>query len=538
MADDYELGTVGPIPTVNPNVAKIGELLNAAKTYANQYYVKDYVPLIGGTQLGDVLLGKAPEEVQRWGQGDYPFRNPSEVTGTGGNRLDIWKTGRFEPTFDVATNVVAPTIGAAKLTKGLPVGLSMMGPESKLWNKEMAFNAGKMEAKGATPEEIHKATGMARGLDNQWRQEIIDKFATMKNGENFGEIYRKAGLDGIWSKDKVLVKDVLHHPELLEAYPELGNLTVKTHSADNPVKGAFNQNKGFISIREDLSPSEATSTMLHELTHGIQSIEEWNRGANAGTLIKHYAKEKEGIMSQIEDINRQGSEAYKADDMDKYRSLMAQRDILSRKYTNFNPEEIGYDMYKHHAGEAEARMVQSRYGLTQEQSRQFYPYANAEHGLDINPDEAIVTTKHPATINTPSQSVDYRGAHKAPYKTDDGTTAPGHELDKTYPSDVYGPKGHIYYGDGDKKMDKDTLDIMKAAKGKPDHPITVYRAVPTEYAGEDIHPGDWVTPNLDYAEKHGQYFDNGYQILEKTVPAKHIYTEANSLHEFGYDPTD
>jgi hypothetical protein len=125
MADDYELGTVGPIPTVNPNVAKIGELLNAAKTYANQYYVKDYVPLIGGTQLGDFLLGQAPEEVQRWGQGDYPVRNPSEVTGTGGNRLDIWKTGRFEPTFDVATNVVAPTIGAAKLTKGLPVGLSI-----------------------------------------------------------------------------------------------------------------------------------------------------------------------------------------------------------------------------------------------------------------------------------------------------------------------------------------------------------------------------------------------------------------------------
>ena len=47
MADDYELNTVGPIPTVNPNVAKIGELLNAAKTYANQYYVKDQIPLIG-----------------------------------------------------------------------------------------------------------------------------------------------------------------------------------------------------------------------------------------------------------------------------------------------------------------------------------------------------------------------------------------------------------------------------------------------------------------------------------------------------------
>ena len=102
---------------------------------------------------------------------------------------------------------------------------------------------------------------------------------------------------------------------------------------------------------------------------------------------------------------------------------------------------------------------------------------------------------------------------------------------------MYGPNGHRYYGMGD-QMDKDTLTIMKAAKGKPDHPITVYRAVPAEHAGEDIHPGEWVTPNLDYAEQHGKYFDNGYHILEKTVPAKHNWTDANSLHEFGYDPTD
>ena len=125
MADDYELGTVGPIPTVNPNVAKIGEFLNAAKTYANQYYVKDQVPLLGGTQLGDFLLGQAPEEIQRWGQGDYPVRNPSDVVKTGGNRADIWKSGRFEPTFDVAA-MAAPTLGkTAEITKGLPVGLSI-----------------------------------------------------------------------------------------------------------------------------------------------------------------------------------------------------------------------------------------------------------------------------------------------------------------------------------------------------------------------------------------------------------------------------
>jgi hypothetical protein len=128
MAEEYELGTVGPIPTVNPNVAKIGEMLKIAKKYADQYYVKDYVPLIGGTTLGEFLLGRAPEEVERWGQGDYPFRNPATVVGTGGNRLDVWKTGRFEPTFDVVANVALPVVGTGQMAAG-PIARTL-GPKA------------------------------------------------------------------------------------------------------------------------------------------------------------------------------------------------------------------------------------------------------------------------------------------------------------------------------------------------------------------------------------------------------------------------
>ena len=182
MPDDNELATIGPIPTVNPNVAKIGELLNIAKNYANQYYVKDYVPLIGGTQLGDVLLGKAPEEVQRWGQGDYPFRNPSEVTGTGGNRLDIWKTGRFEPTFDVAnTALMAAPIAtkAAKLTKGLPVGMSIQDVAKEAGNivksepDEMGFHSAlenavaKIQQPKGTGEQILKQLEKTPGVKTE-----------------------------------------------------------------------------------------------------------------------------------------------------------------------------------------------------------------------------------------------------------------------------------------------------------------------------------------------------------------------------------
>ena len=179
MANDYPLDTIGPIPIVNPNVAKIGEMLKFAKDYANKYYVKDDIPLIGGTQLGDFLLGKAPEEVQRWSEGNYPLRNPAEVVPTGGNYLNVWKTKRFEPTLDVATNVLAPFVGAAKLTKGMPVGLSIAYHNTPA-EIEGALNVSKVGSQGGakyghglyTAESPDVAANFGK---NQYKVDIPDE---------------------------------------------------------------------------------------------------------------------------------------------------------------------------------------------------------------------------------------------------------------------------------------------------------------------------------------------------------------------------
>jgi len=52
-----------------------------------------------------------------------------------------------------------------------------------------------------------------------------------------------------------------------------------------------------------------------------------------------------------------------------------------------------------------------------------------------------------------------------------------------------------------------------------------------------INPGDWVTLNRNYAKEHGQSNLNGkYKIISKAVRAKDVWTDGNSLNEFGYDP--
>ena len=52
-----------------------------------------------------------------------------------------------------------------------------------------------------------------------------------------------------------------------------------------------------------------------------------------------------------------------------------------------------------------------------------------------------------------------------------------------------------------------------------------------------INRGDWVTTSRAYATGHGAGPLRGnYRILTKTVKAKDLYTDGNSIMEFGYDP--
>lgn len=128
----------------------------------------------------------------------------------------------------------------------------------------------------------------------------------------------------------------------------------------------------------------------------------------------------------------------------------------------------------------------------------------------------------------------YRGAHTAP-SADYG--APGHDLTEMYPDDIYGPNGARYYGHGglDKKLDVETIKILNTFRGKPDKIITIYRAVPKNV--KEINPGDWVTINKKYAQSHGKsWLDSNFTVLSKKVPAREIYTDGNSIHEFGWNP--
>jgi hypothetical protein len=50
-----------------------------------------------------------------------------------------------------------------------------------------------------------------------------------------------------------------------------------------------------------------------------------------------------------------------------------------------------------------------------------------------------------------------------------------------------------------------------------------------------LNSGDWVTTVKKYADDHGKReLKNNYKILSKTVLANQLFTDGNSIHEWGY----
>lgn len=183
---------------------------------------------------------------------------------------------------------------------------------------------------------------------------------------------------------------------------------------------------------------------------------------------------------------------------------------------------------------------------------------------------------------------DYVGEHSAPDKTNG---APLYDLSGIYPDDIY-TDGPRQYGDnGGDKRDIETINIIKLCKNKPNKSVVIYRAVPYKKSIKEqieelesikayilkygkvprnietplnssqyyeftinkiqelektpeifqqrlkINPGDWVTLNKQYAIEHGRSnLNNMFKVISKTVTAKCLFTDGNSIHEWGYDP--
>jgi len=298
-----------------------------------------------------------------------------------------------------------------EFTQTMPnVAGMMIGPESALWNKANAFKAAQMFKQDVPASQIWSQTGTAKGLENAFRQEISDEPAFLKGSGNFKEIFEKRKeAHGVTTPT---IEEVMRHPELFEAYPQLKGIQVHLLPETSRNNASYSPVEGIIRVNPNLSAEKATSSILHELQHGVQEIEGWNKGADAGTFLKKYQGQLDDIEERLKQANQSAS---KAAGTENYDSLMAARDKIGKEYRDFmGPNSMGvYEKatqeYKLHGGEAEARLTQARQNLNNEQRSNIYPFEKGANALDINPEDAIIKMQHDSPTITRKQLLQNSG---------------------------------------------------------------------------------------------------------------------------------
>lgn len=136
---------------------------------------------------------------------------------------------------------------------------------------------------------------------------------------------------------------------------------------------------------------------------------------------------------------------------------------------------------------------------------------------------------------SPDYAVGGGSGHTAPLRN--GENAPAFELTKLYPNDIYSTQAEKLYSSGYPVADKKAISILQSIKDNPNADITIYRAVPKGKGITEFNKGDWITLTREYAKDHGESNLGGnYEILSKKVKSDEIFTDANSIQEFGYDP--
>ena len=134
---------------------------------------------------------------------------------------------------------------------------------------------------------------------------------------------------------------------------------------------------------------------------------------------------------------------------------------------------------------------------------------------------------------------EYRMQHQAPNRENDNlATVMDSDL---VPSDYWTMPQYYQHGgdefssfykirDAIKRRKQYATDNVKAVVR-----LVVYRAIPKGVKDDSMRNGDWVTPSYEYAQGEGRLITGGYKIIKANARLEHLWWDANSINELGYD---
>lgn len=235
------------------------------------------MPLEASTELTGALKrvggGEVPESMPEVKFDPVLGQEFSSGTDTGNAMVKYFTTPRpiipeGKTLFETKTGV---KITEGDLDRGIETGLNALtfaGVKSKTFDRARLQKAQEMEAQGYHRDEIWRDTQTFRGYEGRWRQEISDRDMKFhdKNWEQ-GKNYKLA--------------EIVDHPELYKAYPELKNVNFKV---DNDIPYIAVYNSAEDAIKVNLNRAKTTDNLLdiitHEVQHKVQKAEGFEQGTN------------------------------------------------------------------------------------------------------------------------------------------------------------------------------------------------------------------------------------------------------------------
>ncbi len=265
--------------------------------------------------------------------------------------------------------------------------------EEKTYRMDNLKVAEEMERGDKDAKAIKLATGWERGADGKWRYEMPD--AKIKDTIDIGggHIVKRYEEDMLWTDGKL--GKVVDAPELFKAYPQLKDIKLSTDVImnDMPSNGAYDHNTKTITIHAD-ELKYLNSILNHEIQHAIQDIEGFAQGGSQrqAATAAFQQKLKEDYIEAIDRLDevckKNGISRLAAldEDFDASDNTELKDAISSFRAAQKKILASPYDRYLSLAGEVEARNVQKRLGMTDEQRRNTL----ASETEDVNRDEQIV----------------------------------------------------------------------------------------------------------------------------------------------------
>ena len=291
--------------------------------------------------------------------------------------------------------------------------------------------AKQMEDEKKDAKIIKMATGWEKGVDGKWRYEMPDAKIKDTIDVGGGNIVKRFEEDMLWTDGKL--EDAVDAPKLFEAYPQLKNIKIHTDAVmnDMPSNGEYNPQTKTITIHAD-ELKYLNSILNHEIQHVIQHEEGFAHGgtpeqverdfnaAKAEWKARSYAfeleekaKEMGGEYNQSE-VEKALIQEYKDMDMPEFIPDKETRikgfNYFARGYADRSMDDAikrfrldrfqrtdfdSYQEYRKLAGEVEARNVEKRLGMTDEERRN----SLASETEDVNRDEQIVMNGNDASYS-------------------------------------------------------------------------------------------------------------------------------------------